>query len=284
MQVEQKESAFDTIYHELVQRGSTTPTQLAHALQFDLSTVSRSLNALVSAGLADRVRSGREVRFSARRNLYTSFTGPLGKDRDPDKAPWGLISWRTDHPVDWRFPLVARVPDEDAQKTLLRFMNRCQEQGLFHPWLTLGEKTRNEWLDDHTPEDRPRLAKLLDDPRTWGGHQIVVYGSCARGDARQDSDLDLLIIGPSKDDWDARFKTHNLPAPPQPPWKEPFRACIDDMNLRAPRHIDPVFGKESQLSDLPRVLREAIKDQGITVYTHNGTDLDIEAWRATHGK
>ena len=33
-------------------------------------------------------------------------------------------------------------------------------------------------------------------------HSIIVYGSVARGSATKDSDIDVLVIGESKEDWE----------------------------------------------------------------------------------
>ncbi len=85
-------------------------------------------------------------------------------------------TWATGVPVDWRFSLVPRVPDAAAQRFLYEWLDRAQARGLLPAYCSRFE-----------PQDpRPRLL------------QVVVYGSCARGEARVKSDLDLLLYGDTR--------------------------------------------------------------------------------------
>jgi predicted nucleotidyltransferase len=83
-------------------------------------------------------------------------------------------TWQSASPVDWRFPLVTRIPDERAQSFLVEWLDRAQARQLL-------------------PPPRSRF-----EPAAGGKHrllQVLVYGSCARGDAGPHSDLDLLVRG-----------------------------------------------------------------------------------------
>ena len=82
-------------------------------------------------------------------------------------------SWQSSQPIDWRFPLVSRVPDERAQQFLYEWLDRAQARQILPGFRSRFEKNQS------------RIPLV----------QVVVYGSCARGDAGTDSDLDLLLVG-----------------------------------------------------------------------------------------
>lgn len=114
-------------------------------------TVLRHLQALAARGLIEATLvAPRETRYLARRTFDAMWIDP-GRHR--------IESWTSHAPLDWRFPLVARIPDPPAQGFLLKWLRRLSTEG------------------------------LLQDPI-----HIVVYGSCARGDATPRSDVDLLVI------------------------------------------------------------------------------------------
>ncbi|MHB1261483.1 MAG: nucleotidyltransferase domain-containing protein [Thermoplasmatota archaeon] len=81
--------------------------------------------------------------------------------------------WQSSVGVDWRFPLVSRVRDAAAQAFLLEWLDRAQARGL---------------LPAHVSRFEPPAKRPPE-------FSIVVYGSCARGDAGANSDLDILLAG-----------------------------------------------------------------------------------------
>ena len=89
---------------------------------------------------------------------------------DPDH---GInTAWQSSRPIDWRFPLVSRVPDQRGQDFLNEWLDRAQARGLL-------------------PTSRSRFEKQ----DKLHSLQVIAYGSCARGDAGPNSDLDLLLHG-----------------------------------------------------------------------------------------
>lgn len=90
---------------------------------------------------------------------------------DPDHGM--QETWQSSTGVDWRFPLVSRVRDERAQAFLLEWLDRAQARGLLPAYWS-----RHEPQAVRPPE-----------------FSIIVYGSCARGDAGTSSDLDILLRG-----------------------------------------------------------------------------------------
>jgi predicted nucleotidyltransferase len=132
--------------------GVKPPTALVH------------LGKLQDEGKVERVETDAGPRYALRPFVRCEWV-------DPDH---GInAAWQWSGPVDWRFPLVSRVPDGDAQAFLVEWLDRAQARGLLPPMLSRFE------------ESAPRPPLL----------QVVVYGSCARGDAHAKSDLDVLLFG-----------------------------------------------------------------------------------------
>jgi len=140
--------------------------------------------------------------------------------------PFGgaLDRWSTNHPIDWRFPLVSRVPDDAAADFLYEWLDRAAARGLLPPLQSR-----------HEPHDDSLVLRIL------------VYGSCARGDARKDSDVDILLDAPSE--WEGAAALQDL---------------AHEVGLTAERAPDiRVWTEEMEDGFLDNLLRE-----GRTVWTN----------------
>ncbi len=141
--------------------------------------------------------------------------------------------WSSPAPIDWRFPLVSRVPDAAAQDFLNRWFDLAQNKGKL-------PATGSKYL--------PKAAK----PPVF---QVVVYGSCARGDATPRSDLDILIFT-------------ELAA-------RPAGALVDlahETSLQAKRSPDIRTLDQKGWAKADAPLRANVRSDGITVYS-NRPDL-----------
>lgn len=201
----------ETLLHLLVVRAGPTGTsikQLATWTGLPPSVVHRHLQELVVQAKAVREGRGPNVRYRARPYFAALWM-------DPERGV--MDSWETNQPVDWRFPLVTRVPDDAAQEVLV-----------------------------------PLLAILTrDDPP--GLFSVVVYGSCAEGNARDKSDLDLLVFR-NDSGWDAHV-----------------REIVDEANLWARRAIDLRLANGTQ--DIPEGIVRNLRQHGKTVFTNREDDL-----------
>lgn len=148
--------------------GLAPPTALAHLRRL----TARGLVETVADEAGDDERGRRAAGRSFTGYRATHYTGVVMADRSRRL----LLEWHTTHPTDWRFPLVGRVPDPPAQRFLHEWLDRAQARQLLPPPVSRFE------AQDPRP---PSLA-------------VVAYGSCARGDARAKSDLDLLLHSPRR--------------------------------------------------------------------------------------
>ncbi|MES2154209.1 MAG: nucleotidyltransferase domain-containing protein [bacterium] len=128
------------------------PTALAH------------LRKLQDQGKLQRIQTSEGPRYAVLPYVSCEWT-------DPDHGI--QTAWQSTHSVDWRFPLVSRVPDASAQDFLYEWLDRAQARGLLPP-----ARSRFE-----AQSPKPHLL------------QAVVYGSCARGPAPSKSDVDILLYG-----------------------------------------------------------------------------------------
>ncbi|HUR26184.1 MAG TPA: nucleotidyltransferase domain-containing protein [Candidatus Thermoplasmatota archaeon] len=137
-------------------------------------------------------------------------------------------TWQSDVAVDWRFPLVSRVRDDLAKQFLLEWLDRAQARGL---------------LPAHASRFESRAKRPA-------GLAIVVYGSCARGDAGSNSDIDILVAS-------------DLPKRPL----EALKALAHEVALKGGRRPD-VRLVGVGLKGAGSALAETIRREGKTVFTN----------------
>lgn len=207
-------------------------SDIADAVGVTSPTAHKHLELLIEEGLAERsVRERGRTRYIARDFFEATWT---------DREHGVLDSWRSGS-VDWRFPLVTRVPDEEARRILTWFLSMATERGYFHPWLLL-----DEWPDPSEPAAPERY-----------GVSMIVYGSCARGDAGATSDLDIVVLQPSiRTDISDRFEE-----------------LAAEINLKADRNIQLKVLNYDQFRGLDASFRNTIRDEGITVYSTSAGGL-----------
>ncbi len=211
-------------------RGRATLARLSEILGLSAPVVLRHLAMLVEAGVVERIpiAQSRSIGYRVRPFLQCTWIDPVR----------GVVThWESQGDFVWPFPLVSRVPDLPAQRTLLKLLVQAEVQGL------LAAPTS---LKKHS--GRPLYPALF------------VYGSCARGDARADSDLDVVVsIGPAKAGISAKWK--NL---------------IAEANLWAERPLDVKVLSTSQLLEAPQGFRETLVTEGTTVFAPYPSDEFIE--------
>jgi predicted nucleotidyltransferase len=137
--------------------------QLAEYLGVKPPSAYRQLQQLTAAERIARVETPQGPRYAALPFLRCEWVDPVRGMHE---------TWQSGQAVDWRFPLVSRVRDGKAQAFLYEWLDRAQARNLLPAY-----KSRFE-----TQQGATSL-------------QVIVYGSCARGDAGPNSDLDLLLFG-----------------------------------------------------------------------------------------
>ncbi|MEA3202846.1 MAG: IclR helix-turn-helix domain, partial [Thermoplasmata archaeon] len=160
---------------------------LSERLPLSPSTIHRHLSALVEAGFVTRQGHRKTAAYVLRERLAVSWTGRMPPGQRQEEG-WLRMAWTCNGRVDWRFPLITRVPDVQAQVTLQRFFAEALERGLLTPWL-LPRLTQRRQEEKTKRSRRDPYWRHLKDSRDNHGLTFAVYGSCATGEARADSDL-----------------------------------------------------------------------------------------------
>lgn len=192
-------------------------TALSKLLGLPMTTVHRTLKTLEQDGFITSFGSA-IVQYRPIPRLAVEWTGQR-------QGKWFHHSWVHPHGFDARFPLVTAIPDPDVQTKVTTYLATSWDTGLFQPWLAAGEPR---------PSDR--------------SHQVVIYGSAARGDLRPDSDIDMALFVRGAD----------------PPDTAAFRDLADQMNLATSRYLDlQVFTKDDPP---PQALKASIQQEGIPVF------------------
>lgn len=211
-------------------KGGWNLKTLSDALGLAPPTVLRHLENLAEAGVVERREVGpsHEVQYFARPYFQAVWV-------DPER---GVFSqWTSREPFAWRFPLVSRIPDGPAQRTLLRLLPAAEKAGLL-----AGQDTKG-----HVDRSGPLPA-------------LAVFGSCARGDARASSDLDLLV----------RTETRNAG------YRKRFKDVAAKVSLESDRPIQLRFMTLREFLAAPDALREALLTEAITVHLPEGSDEFLE--------
>lgn len=250
------ESPASRVFDFLLGRAkSATLHEIVEGTQVPPSSAHRILNALVREGRVERFGRQQTATYSPRERFSAQSTIRYSGNRLGERHEWLHFEWTVHDGVDWRFPLVTRVRDSRARATLSRLLNALWEQGEFTPWLTAGDIGSSPEFSD---SEKARISKLVRDPRHYEGVTFVVFGSCARGDARKDSDIDLLVLTPPD------IKENE----PLHPHERNIRHVIDTINLGSSRSIDVLFAtREDFWGRMPPGLQTAILADGITIYS-----------------
>lgn len=199
-------------------------TRLARMVGLAHPTVLAHLGTLQQQGLVQTLDSGtwgRGIRYRPSPATHHVWCDPARKV---------LAEWSSSGTMDWRFPLVSRVPDLPAQRFLYEWLDRSLARGLL-------------------PAHRSRFEKQVPQPPSM---RVVVYGSCARGPAPPKSDIDILVLGLRN----ARVRTQILDV-------------AHEVALTAERSPDIRAPDEKAWRDsLPSFQREIRRD-GKTVFTND---------------
>lgn len=191
-----------------------TLSEIARAVGITPPAVLRHLQKMTECGIVARSKRGRSdsPHYRARPFFQGLWIDPqAGRVHD-----W---SSRAAFPID--HPLVSRVPDLAAQEALLHLFRTARRQGLL-----------------------PVVAESGDTP---AGLAFAVIGSCARGDARTDSDVDLAVLGRVSKHVRARWADLAI-----------------DSTAQGGRRIQIGFLEPGATDDT--VLRQAVREEGILVH------------------
>lgn len=221
----------DRIMHALLDAGpgGAGVTEIARAVGLSPPTVFRHLASLREEGLVEK-HPGPRVAYRARPHFSALWV-------DPDHRR--LVSWATGARISWRYPLVARVPDEMAQEALLRFLPEVEAVVA-----SRGRRRADGGLED-------------------AAATVIVYGSCARGEARRTSDLDLIVLAREA----AKVRSRLLDA-------------AAAASLRAPKTIDLRVLAGDEWARLPLALKEGVRREGLIVFSTSDRlpTMDELAW------
>lgn len=215
-------------------------SQLADRLDKSPSYLSERLGKLADEGWVHRqptrTAEGRTVNFAPAEGLMVRWVSPhQGVARE----------WKCIGEIDWRYPLVSQVPDGKARDTLVAFLARLREKDLLDPH-ALSEAD----LPDDTGEDLFHL-----------GLSIIVYGSCARGQAQPGSDVDVIVVqaasqvpDPEEADTNAITVTDEV------------RDIASEVGLETPRPLQVTVESVDTVHDLPGHIQRALASEGLVVY------------------
>jgi predicted nucleotidyltransferase len=266
--------SWSSILEVLCRAEGPQPLQsIAKAVGLDASTVHRHLAAMLERGLVKREGERRtQANYSPNELLEINWTGRASSPYSVG-SPWLRWTWQASGKMDWRFPLVSRVPDQPARETLWRFLDEANSRGLLAPWL---DPPKLPGIGQHPKMDLrwQGFLRELKDPRDPFAMTFVVFGSCARGDARADSDVDLLVLGPHEGDYEWQPFISQLG----------FQELASEVNLGAPRALQLMVHPVNEFLDkVPRHIRQSVQRDGLTVFHSKSFAGFVEAWGMSDG-
>lgn len=223
----------------------------------------RNLKILEDRGLVDRQGRFHESSYRLATFLQVHWSDQVTGDNDNVRL---RMQWHSNSSIDWRFPLVSRVPDAAAQEVLCRFLDHGQKRGYFTPWLC--RKDLPDKID--TIADEPnKLETRFPQESYHYPFSVIVFGSCARGDARSGSDLDVLVLYGDVGHKDFIAAYDYL-----------WRTIAYQMAPGSARPINLHVRRSSFLrSDRREGLAESVIREGITVYSSDRNAPLVEATR-----
>lgn len=173
----------------------------------------------------------------ARRNRLAYKAAPVVEVLWVSPEQQQLASWGSNRAIDWRFPLVSRIPDHPTQDFLYAWLDRAAAAGLLPPLASLRSGKRGP----------PRL-------------RVIVYGSCARGDAGPKSDMDVLLL------WSGAWKHE--------------KTLVDlahEEALSSVRSLDLRSLSEEDFEATSSVLRARITREALTIWCNYADAGPVEA-------
>lgn len=213
-------------------------TDLAEAMEVSAPQLSRRLSDLADRGWVERLEEKTDTgRLVVYRPSSAVSIGWISRHRG---VAW---SWDSNAEVDWEFPLTSQVPDSGARSTLERYLRRLRRAGLLD--LEVSESGGSERIH---------------------GPLIVAYGSTARGDARPDADVDLLVL---------------LDEGERDRYAERFDEVAGEVSIETPRPIQLDVAPMEDPRDIPDQIWDALRREGLIVY--DGRRHDHELWNAIYG-
>ena len=103
------------------------------------------------------------------------------------------------------------------------------------------------------PEIFERLQKISERlKKEYHAEKVILYGSYARGEATEDSDVDLFIIAPTKERFFERMAT--------------VKSVVHDLRWRLP--FSPIVLTQAELEE-----RKKVGDQFIEEILENGIEI-----------
>lgn len=170
------------------------------------------------------IREGRTVRYRLAGWLDVTWSSP---------AEGVVVHWRSFGEVDWHFPLVSQIPDYDARTTLWRVLTDLEKIGALRP------------------RSSPRMRGVKIHKADYRGITVVVHGSAARGTARKESDVDVVVFCQE----------------PRPDVMERIHSTIDEASLNSPRPIQlALLQWGGDFDRIPLALGQSLQESGLIVF------------------